>query len=63
MPNYDSRVVGADEVFFPEVDDGSGGGCQGKVLGVLILGLGFGAHHLIHFLSDLKKRIISFYLL
>jgi hypothetical protein len=30
MPDYDSRVVGADEVFFPEADEGSGGGCQGR---------------------------------
>jgi hypothetical protein len=40
VPDYDSRVVGADEclhgedgsleVFFPEADDGSGGGCQGR---------------------------------
>jgi hypothetical protein len=30
MPDYDSRVVDADEVFFPEADDGSGGGCQGR---------------------------------
>jgi hypothetical protein len=40
IPNYDSRVVGADEclhgrdgslkVFFLEANDGSGGGCQGR---------------------------------
>jgi hypothetical protein len=35
MPDYDSQVVGADEVFFPKADDGSGGSCQGKVPGAL----------------------------
>jgi hypothetical protein len=42
VPDYDSRAVGTDEclhggdgsleVFFPEADDGSGGGCQGRYL-------------------------------
>jgi hypothetical protein len=30
---YDDGRSGNDEVFFPEADDGSGGGCQGKVPG------------------------------
>jgi hypothetical protein len=28
---YDDGRSDNDEVFFPEADDGSGGGCQGKV--------------------------------